>query len=313
MVHTTYSDQQSFASFKGENNMKVLIAGSSGLIGNALVSYLQLQGFQVGRLLRHQQDEHPYYDIDSCRFYLKDFSHPDIIINLAGENIADGRWSAQKKQRLIDSRIQTTACLAEHFKATPPKVFINASAIGFYGERGNTLVDEKSDAGDDFVSHLAQQWEKSCQLLQSSTRLVKIRTGIVLSKEGGALSKMLPAFKIGLGGKVGSGQQWMSWIDINDICDAILFIIQHNEVSGPINLVSPNPVNNQEFSQQLSQQLSRPCLFPLPDFIVKLLFAEMGKELLLASTRVIPNKLLDAGFTFSYPLIAQSLSKQLKK
>lgn len=293
--------------------MKILIVGSSGLIGSALVPYLQKQGFEVARLLRHKQDQSPYWSIQTASFHLKDFSNPDIIINLAGENIANGRWTKKRKQQLIDSRIKTTEVLVDYFKDHPPKLFINASAIGFYGERGQSVVDEWSTVGDDFVSQLAHQWEASCDPMQPvAMRVVKIRTGIVLSKRGGALAKMLPAFNLGLGGRIGSGKQMMSWIDINDLCHALLFIIQRPQLNGAINLVSPNAVTNQVFSQQLSKQLSRPCLFPLPEFMVKLLFAEMGEELLLASTHVKPTKLLDAGFEFEYGLLEESLLKQLR-
>ena len=294
--------------------MKILIIGSSGLIGTALTSYLQIQGFEVGRLLRYKQDKHPYWIINDNSFHLKEFSHPDIIINLAGDNIASGRWTEKKKQKLLDSRLQTTQRLVEHFKNTPPTLFINASAIGFYGETGNNVVDENSPAGSGFASELALRWEeKSAPIESKKTRLVKIRTGIVLSNKGGALPKMLPAFKAGLGGRIGSGKQMMSWIDINDLCHAILFIIQQPQLSGAINLVSPHPVTNQLFSQKLSKQLSRPCLLPLPEFIVKALFGEMGKELLLASTYVKPSKLIEAGFDFEYKYVQESLFQQLKK
>lgn len=295
-----------------ENKMKILMIGSSGLIGSTLVPYLQAQGFEVGRLLRYKQGDHPYWNIDPICFHLNSFSHPDIIINLAGENIASNRWTAQRKQQLIDSRITTTKYLVDHFKNNPPKLFINASAIGFYGNRGETVVDEDSPAGDEFVSELAKQWENSCAPIQSSTtRLIKLRTGIVLSKQGGALAKMLPAFKLGLGGKIGSGKQIMSWIDINDLCHAILFIIHRPQLSGAINLVSPNPVSNEVFSKALSKQLTRPCLVPLPQFLVRFLFGEMGKALLLSSTHVHPKKLLDTGFKFEYAQLQESLSKQL--
>lgn len=293
--------------------MKVLIIGSSGLIGSVLVPYLQKQGYEVGRLLRKKQDNYPYYSTNPTNFHLKTFTDPDIIINLAGESIAAGRWTEHRKKQLIDSRIQTTQLIVEQFKNNPPALFINASAIGFYGNRGETVVDESSYAGSDFVSDIATQWEASCDSIQSNqTRLAKVRTGIVLSQQGGVLAKMLPAFKFGLGGKIGDGSQYMSWIDINDFCHAILFIIQQPPLSGAINLVSPNPVTNKIFSTALSKQLSRPCLVPLPSFMVKLLFGEMGKELLLSSTRVKPTKLLDAGFKFEYEQIQESLLKQLR-
>jgi len=293
--------------------MKILIIGSSGLIGSELVPYLQKQGFEVGRLLRIKQAQHPYWCVDPISFNLKEFANPDIVINLAGENIADGRWTESRKQQLIDSRIKTTKLLVEYFKHNPPALFINASAIGFYGERGVEIVDESSQPGTDFVSQLAQQWEASCAEIESTaTRLVKIRTGIVLSDKGGALAKMLPPFKFGLGGRIGNGQQFMSWIDINDLCHAILFIIEQKQLSGAINLVSPHAVTNQVFSQALSKQLNRPCLLPLPRFMVKLLFSQMGEELLLASTHVKPTKLLDAGFQFEFESIQKSLAMQVK-
>jgi uncharacterized protein (TIGR01777 family) len=293
--------------------MKILIIGSSGLIGSALIPYLQQQGFQVGRLLRYKQEQHPYWDVQANKFHLKAFFDADIIINLAGESIAEGRWTEKRKQQLIDSRIKTTELIVEHFQDNPPSLFINASAIGFYGDRGGVIVDETSQAGDDFVSKLAKQWETSCEAIQSDkTRLVKIRTGIVLSKQGGALAKMLPAFKLGAGGIIGSGKQFMSWIDINDLCSAIYYIIQQNSLSGAVNLVSPNAVTNQVFSKALSKQLKRPCLLPLPAVAVKLLFGEMGKELLLSSTHVKPTKLLEAGFQFEYQSIEKSLSVQLQ-
>lgn len=292
--------------------MKILVVGSSGLIGSALVPYLQAQGFTVGRLLRHKQAQHPYWLVKDNEFQLQQFSDVDVVINLAGANIAEGRWTEKRKQQLVDSRIETTKKLVEKFKDHPPKLFINASAIGFYGERGNSVMDEDSDPGEDFVSQLAQQWESSCAPIQSpQTRLVKLRTGIVLSARGGALAKMLPPFKFGLGGKVGSGEQIMSWIDIDDFCRALLFIIQQPTLKGPINMVAPNAINNLTFSQSLAKQLGRPCIFPLPSMVVKLLFAQMGKELLLASTHVAPKVLLEARFEFKYGVIQESLAQQL--
>lgn len=296
------------------NKTKVLIIGSSGLIGSALVPFLEGHGFQVERLLRQPQALHPYWDIEKGALFLKNFTAPDIIINLAGENIAKGRWTKKRKQQLIDSRLSTTTLLVDHFKKipVPPKLFINASAIGFYGDRGQQQLDESSSAGNDFVSQLAEQWEEASQAIKSTaTRLVNLRTGIVLSPNGGALAKMLPAFKFGLGGKIGSGKQIMSWIDIEDLLRAILFIINTPQIAGPVNMVSPNPVSNQRFSQLLAKQLQRPSLLPLPEFLIKLLFAQMGKELLLSSTNVQAKKLLDAGFEFEYATVQKSLKKQL--
>ncbi|WP_028865119.1 TIGR01777 family oxidoreductase [Psychromonas aquimarina] len=296
------------------NKKKVLIIGSSGLIGSVLVPFLQRHGFEVGRLLRRAQDKHPYWHIENKSLHLKEFSSPNIIINLAGENIASGRWTKKKKQRLIDSRILSTRLLVEYFKSQSPapELFINASAIGFYGDRGDQQMHENSSPGIDFVSQLSELWEQSSQDIKTAgTRLVNLRTGLVISKQGGALAKMLPAFKLGLGGRIGSGKQIMSWIDINDFLKAVLFIINNPQINGPVNMVSPNPVSNQNFSRLLAEQLQRPCLLPLPESAVKLLFAEMGKELLLASTNVFPKKLIDAGFEFEYEKLQKSLLKQL--
>ncbi|MCG6200734.1 TIGR01777 family oxidoreductase [Psychromonas antarctica] len=296
------------------NNKTVLISGSSGLIGSALVPFLEKKGFIVGRLLRKPQAQHPYWDINNKSLQLKAFANPDVVINLAGESIASGRWTRRKKQQLIDSRISSTKLLVDHFQTVspPPKLFINASAIGFYGDKGQQQVTENAPVGKDFVSQLACQWEQVAEGIKSTdTRLVNLRTGIVMSKEGGALAKMLPAFKLGLGGRIGSGQQIMSWIDINDLLEAIFFIIETPQIQGPVNLVSPNPISNRQFSQLLATQLKRPCLLPLPAFLVKLLFAQMGKELLLSSTNVFPRKLIDAQFKFEYEKLQQSLAKQL--
>ncbi|HEY7867149.1 MAG TPA: TIGR01777 family oxidoreductase [Psychromonas sp.] len=296
------------------NKGKVLLTGSSGLVGTALITLLKSQGYQVGRLLRSEQAGEPYWNIEQHYLALKDFENPDVIIHLAGENIGNGRWTDDKKKKLRASRILSTQLLIDHFKKVlpAPKLFVCASAIGFYGNRGDEKLDENSAAGADFVSQLALDWEESSQAIkEAGTRLVNLRTGIVISEKGGALAKMLPAFKLGLGGKIGSGQQIMSWIDINDMIRAILFVIENESIQGPVNLVSPNPVTNQEFSQLLAKQLGRPCLFPLPELLVKLLFAQMGKELLLSSTRVYPKKLLDAGFVFKYDKLEESFLQQL--
>lgn len=293
----------------------ILITGASGLIGTALVPFLKKNGFSVETLSRKVNNSSPYWDINKKIIELNGCPPPDIIIHLAGENIANARWSEAIKKKITDSRLLSTQLLVDHINRcpTPPSVFICASAIGFYGNRGYQPVDEITSVGQDFVSCLADQWEKeSQQITHSDTRVVNLRTGIVLSHRGGALAKMLLPFKIGLGGRVGSGEQVMSWIDIQDELNAILFIIQHACLSGPCNLVSPNPVNNRTFVKTLASVLKRPCSLPLPEWMVKLLFAEMGKELLLSSTRVVPTKLLQAGFQFEYPLLESSLKNQLR-
>lgn len=292
----------------------VLITGASGLIGCALAPFLEKNGFNVHLLKRSPQPSFPDWDIEKKTINLNDCPHPDIIIHLAGENIAKSRWTIQTKQRITNSRLQSTQVLVDYINQskTPPSLFICASAIGFYGNRGLTPLDEAASKGSDFVSDLAEKWESiSQQVAPLTTRVVNLRTGIVLSKKAGALAKMLMPFKMGVGGKIGSGQQIMSWIDLQDQLNAILFIIKEKQLNGPINLVSPHPVNNQTFSSTLANALHRPCLFPMPALIVKLLFAQMGEELLLSSTHVKPTKLLQAGFKFDYPLLENSLEHAL--
>ncbi len=298
------------------NNNKVLITGSSGLIGSALIPILEAQGFQVFRLLRQQQADQPYWDIDKQIIELKSCPTPDIVIHLAGENITSGRWSESKKQQLLDSRVLSTELLVDHFKQMDnrPRLFICASAIGYYGNRGQQVLTEQDHPGCDYVSLIAKQWEQASQgACELGIRVVNLRSGIVLSNRGGALNKMLLPFKLGLGGQIGNGKQVMSWIDINDWIKALIFIINHPTLSGPVNLTAPNPVNNKHFTKVLATQLHRPALFPLPAAMVKLLFAQMGEELLLSSSHVLPKSLIDAGFEFDYETIEKSMAKQLEK
>jgi uncharacterized protein (TIGR01777 family) len=295
---------------------KILIAGASGLIGQALLKHLKKAGFNAIPLLRTQKDNQPFWDIEKKEVDLKECQNPQIVINLCGENIAQGRWTKSKKQRLIDSRLNSTKLLTHYFskQTKQPSLFINASAIGFYGESGMEPVTESAKRGSGFISKLASDWEEACNALEnSSTRLVKLRTGIVLSKEGGALAKMLPIFKLGFGGKVGSGKQMMSWIDIDDLCNAVLYIIENKNINGAINLTAPNPVSNQHFSQVLAKKLHRPCLFSIPEFVIKTVFGEMGEDLLLSSSNIIPEKLMKAGFEFEFETIEKGLGKILAR
>tara|TARA_R110001583_G_scaffold2536_10_gene18303 strand:+ start:22709 stop:23620 length:912 start_codon:yes stop_codon:yes gene_type:complete len=298
-----------------DNNTNVLITGSSGLIGSALIPLLEAHGYAIHRLTRSPNPSSPYWNIETREIHLNGAPNPDIIIHLAGENIAKARWSKSVKQKITNSRLQSTKILVDFINnnPTPAKLFICASAIGFYGNRGQQPVDEDSLKGNDFVSELADQWEQiSNQVKHPNTRIVNLRTGIVLSKKDGALAKMLPPFKMGLGGRIGSGKQIMSWIDLEDELKAILFIMQQPQLTGPVNLVSPHPIDNQTFSIILASTLRRPCIFPFPALMVKLLFAQMGEELLLSSTNVRPTKLLKAGFKFKYELLEDSLNHQLR-
>ncbi|TEW54110.1 TIGR01777 family protein [Psychromonas sp. RZ22] len=297
-----------------EKKTNVLISGASGLIGSALKPFLEEQGYSVYTLSRSVNNSSPYWNIQQQKIHLNGAPFPDIIIHLAGENIVKSRWTKEVKQEIIKSRLQSTQLLVDYINrsTTPPSLFICASAIGFYGDCKQQQVNENTKKGKQFVSDLADHWEQiTQQIKQSTTRVVNLRTGIVLSKNGGALEKILTPFKLGLGGKIGTGEQIMSWIDLQDQLNAILFIMQHVALSGPINLVSPHPVSNKEFSTTLANILKRPCLIPLPRFIIKLLFSQMGEELLLSSTNVHPTKLLQAGFKFERDLLEKSLQKQL--
>lgn len=293
----------------------ILITGASGLIGSALVPFLESHGYIVYSLQRTPSTTIPYWDIQEQVIHLNGAPNPDIIIHLAGENIANSRWTEKVKEKISKSRIDSTQLIVNFINnaTTPPKLFICASAIGFYGNSGQQPVDENTLQGEDFVSELAAKWEFTAeQVKPAETRVVNLRTGIVLNKKEGALAKMLPAFKMGVGGRIGDGKQIMSWIDLQDEINAILFIIQQPQLMGPVNLTSPNPVNNQTFSIILANILRRPCILPLPAFMIKLLFAQMGEELLLSSTNVRPTKLLEADFKFEYELLEDSLKKQLK-
>jgi uncharacterized protein (TIGR01777 family) len=277
--------------------MKVMISGSSGLIGSALSKSLRSDGHIVVRLPRTYEES-------------IDFSDVDVVVHLAGENIAAGRWTPDKKRRIEVSRVDGTRQLAEQLAGSPakPSVFICASAIGFYGHRGDALLDEDSQAGDGFLPTVCKQWEAASRPAEEAgIRTVRIRTGIVLSTEGGALKKMLPPFKIGLGGTLGNGHQYMSWISLADVVQIICFLIDTDSISGAVNLVSPDPVTNSEFTKKLGQVLHRPAILPLPSFAARIIFGEMANELLLESCRVHPGKLLNSGYAFRHTNLQDAL------
>lgn len=281
--------------------MKVAISGSSGFVGTALKKYLLEQGFDVFTLVRKEAKEErqifwdPYEgQLDGSK--LEGFK---AIINLSGESIASSRWSESKKRRIVESRIKTTNLLASTINslAHPPEVFLSSSAIGIYGDRNSELLSEESSKGDGFLADLASDWEAAASL--AKTRTVRLRTGIVLGTSGGALQKMIIPFKLCLGGRLGDGHQFMSWIALDDLVRAICFCID-SKIEGAVNLVSPNPVTNLDFTKALSSSLCRPAIFPLPAFVIKMLFGEMGEALFLASQRVVPEKLIDAQFSFKF-------------
>lgn len=277
--------------------MKVLISGSSGLVGSDIAADLEKDGHTVVRLPRTYEKK-------------IDFSGTDAVIHLAGENIAAGRWTKEKKRRIEESRVKGTTQLAKQIadSKSPPNVFISASAIGYYGDRGDDNLDESSDVGSGFLPEVCKKWEDATQPAEESgVRTIRLRTGIILNSKGGALSKMLTPFKLGGGGILGNGEQFMSWISLDDEVSAIRYLIENPSVSGSVNLVSPNPVTNTEFTKTLGKVLKRPTILPMPKFAAHLLFGEMADALLLASTKVYPHKLLQSGFEFKYPTLEPSL------
>ena len=292
--------------------MKILIAGSSGFIGQYLVHYFRSQGNQVVRLLRWMHDSHErdviFWNESGQGLNAADLEGYDVVINLAGENIA-GRWTKAKKQAILNTRVNSTKALVQVLTTLkfPPKVYLNASAIGFYGNRGSQVVDESSSLGSGFLASVCSQWEEAAKKAEPVTRVVLLRFGVVLSKNGGALKQMLPAFKWGLGGIIGSGEQFMSWIGIEDVAAICQFVIQTPSISGPVNVVAPNPVTNDTFTKTLGKVLRRPTFLPLPAFLARFILGEMADEMLLSSTRVSPKKLLDAGYVFITPEIEAAL------
>ena len=296
---------------------RILISGASGMIGSALVPTLKAGGAQVVRLARagasSRSDGQNFPWDPSHTISPETVSGFSAVIHLAGESIV-GRWTEAKKNRIRDSRIPPTTHLAQALARAKekPGVFICASAIGYYGNRGEEVLNEESTAGTGFAADLAQQWESATEsAAQAGIRTVRMRIGVVLGASGGALPKMLPPFKMGLGGRLGNGRQWMSWIDIHDVVGAIHHILKADLVEGPVNMVAPKPVTNAEFTKILASTLSRPAIFPVPAFAARLAFGQMADELLLASQRVEPAKLISSGYPFRFADLRSSLEDVL--
>jgi uncharacterized protein (TIGR01777 family) len=292
--------------------MKIAISGASGFIGSALTRELVLPGNQILRIVRSQGETSASelrWNPATGMIDRKQMEGIDAIIHLAGENIA-GRWTQDKKNRIRDSRVLGTRMLVETITGLPhpPKVLISASATGYYGNRRDEILTEGSPSGRGFLAEVCTEWEESTQLASlAGIRVVLLRFGLVLSGRGGALPRMLPAFRMGLGGPIGNGRQYMSWITLTDAVRAIQFALDHEKLSGPVNVVAPQAVTNREFVRTLSNVLSRPAFLPVPAFIVKGLLGEMGQEVLLNSARVTPAKLTEAGFQYEHPVIENAL------
>lgn len=298
--------------------MKIIVTGASGLVGTALIPYLQSLGHEVLKVIRSTEPleiNDIRWDPERGFIDYRDLDQIDVVINLSGSNIADERWSEKKKNAIYYSRINSTNFLSQVLGSlkVKPRLLINASAIGYYGDRGASILTEKSESGEGFLANVCKDWEGATEYARrEGIRTVLLRFGMVLSQEGGALKSMLGPFKKGFGGRVGSGEQWWSWIAIDDLCHIVGHVIDHNEIEGPVNVVSPYPVTNKDFTLILGSLLERPTIFPFPKFLVKLVFGEMGTELMLASQRVEPDKLIKTDYHFLYPKLDQALSNLLK-
>jgi len=293
-------------------HQRIAITGASGLIGTALVGHLKAEGHTVQRLVRRavvapdeiQWDPQTgYVDIEALRGV-------DVVIHLAGVGVGDKRWSKKYKSEILNSRLLGTTAIAKAVAEVQPQLFISASAIGWYGESGNRAVVENDRVGDDFLAAVCREWEAAADLA-GSVRTVKIRTGLVLDPTGGALGKMLPLFRLGLGGKLGSGKQWWSWITLHDVIRAISFILE-SKIEGPVNLTAPNPVTNQEFTSALARAMRRPALFPAPAIALKIALGGFSSEI-LGSKKVVPQVLTDSGFTWDYPHVTSALSALIEE
>ncbi|WP_339133544.1 MAG: TIGR01777 family oxidoreductase [Candidatus Electrothrix sp. GW3-4] len=294
--------------------MNILVSGASGLIGSEVSRLLTAQGHRV-LPLRRNSDSMPCWDIERKIVQLDPAQQIDVVIHLAGENVAQGRWTAAKKERILRSRVEGTRLLAEFFAAAPtkPRLMISASAIGFYGDRGDEELDETSTKGTGFLSDVSQAWEAATRpAAEAGIRVVNTRFGMVLSADGGALTKVLPPFRMGLGGPVGNGSQYMSWVSIHDVALAIRHIMVQEELHGPVNIVAPHPVTNRQFTRVLSKVLRRPAFFPVPRFILSFFLGEMARELLFASAQVYPRKLQASGYVFATPDIDSALQRLLR-
>ena len=290
----------------------VAISGAGGLVGSSLVDSLEARGCRVLRLVRRRAvgDGEIAYDPSADRIDAQRLEGLDALVHLAGENIAARRWSQVQKRRIRDSRVAGTRLIARTLAelTRPPGVLINASAIGYYGNRGDEILDESSGAGVGFLAETCREWEAQAALAEvAGIRVVLLRTGVVLSRSGGALARMLLPFRLGLGGRIGDGRQFMSWIGIDDLIGVIQRALSTTDFSGPLNAVAPSPVRNAEFVRELSAVLRRPAVVPLPSFAVRLLLGEMGAELLLGSTRVMPQALVRSGFRFRHPELSSAL------
>lgn len=295
--------------------MDVLISGATGLIGSALIPELEARGHGIRRLTRTPRSEGDIRWDPEDGTIDGDLAGTDAVVHLAGESIAEGRWTDEKKRRILESRRKGTRLLAEKVAGLhePPSVMVSASATGYYGDRGNELLTEESEPGTLFLSRVCQEWEAAADpAREAGVRVVHPRLGIVLSTEGGALGATLPIFKLGGGGRIGSGKQYWSWVSLDDVTGAIVHAIDTDELSGPVNVVAPEAPTNAEYTKVLGHVLGRPTFFAVPAPAARVALGGMADELLLASARVEPTRLEETGYEYRYPELEGTLSHLLR-
>jgi uncharacterized protein (TIGR01777 family) len=298
--------------------MNILVTGASGLVGSALVPYLRSSGHTVVKLVRVEpkKPDEIYWDPESRNIDSARLTELDAVIHLAGESIAKGRWTPEKKQRILKSRVEGTRFLAESIARMdiPPLAMVCASAVGYYGDRGSEILKEESPPGTGFLPEVCVQWEAAADpARQRGIRVVNTRFGIILSAIGGALAQMLMPFRMGAGGRLGSGEQYFSWIVLDDVLGTIHHVLNTETLNGPVNTVAPNPVTNREFTSVLGRVLRRPTVLMVPTFAARLAFGEMADSLLLASTRVDPTKLIATKYPFMFPDLEGALYHALTR
>jgi len=303
--------------YKNKKNMTILISGSSGILGSALIPFLTTGGHTVIKLVRQKiiNNDEVYWNPEKGEVDIDKIGKIDAVINLSGENIGNGKWTKAKKDNIIKSRLDSSKLICRIIESIKPypKVFLSASAIGYYGNTGDIKINEYASQGKSFISEVCKIWEKAASSIskKSSIRTVFMRIGVVLTPAGGALKKLTLPFKLGVGFKIGKGSQYMSWIGIEDFIGSVYHLLQKDSIEGPINIVSPNPVTNYQFSQILGKILSRPTIFTIPPLLIEAFFKDMGKEVLLEGCRVMPEKLINSGYNFIHTDLANALKESL--
>ena len=302
---------------KSKGPKRIAIAGASGFIGSALTRHLEQMGHAVVRIGRREDPRHGNikWDPDAAALDPTHLAGVRVVINLCGENTGEKRWTPEWKKKLIDSRVKTTDLLARTMvKLDPqPRVLVNMSAIGYYGNRGDEEIDEESAAGAGFLAELVRHWEGAADpAREAGIRVVHPRTAPVLNPAGGMLEKLMPYVKLGGGAVIGSGKQWVSWISLSDVLHALAWVALHESLSGPLLVSSPTPVRNEDFMRTLARQMHRPTMVHVPEFAVKMMFGEMGEETVLSGQKIIPRQLMESGFEFDHPTLEQALAYEMR-